>query len=310
MSSNTPFLQNLDTTFVNLWSLLRKLTEQQFVGRVHIELKDYSADIFLNGSPTPLVREVDRTANTETLEEGALHRVVLRTRETPGTINVFAGADEATLEQPAPLSPEPLEPVEMAAERSELVATRVEPAQTVDIREPQPATRIEPEFRVEPAKHTNREPPPAPQMPASPAGEIYPSGSYDDWPAVLAATGELVAAIERGVNAAGGDFLRLFNAVRLELADDYIFLDPMPQTLQYAQGIISLNQHPPLDVFVSGLSEALRRTINRVAAGERARRVRERIALEILPVARKRAEVLEKSGLQAQLDRIAGTRVM
>src|ERR1043166_1959956 len=95
MSSGTPLYQNLDTEFVNLWSLLRKLTQQGFIGRVHVELPDYSADVFLDGSSTPLVREIDRAANTETIEQGLLHRVVLRARETPGVINVFAGADEA-----------------------------------------------------------------------------------------------------------------------------------------------------------------------------------------------------------------------
>src|SRR4051812_25259915 len=105
MNSNAPFLANLDTTFVNLWSLLRKLTEQNFVGRVHVELSDYAADIFLDGSLTPLVREVDRAASTEVVEAGALHRVVLRARETPGTINVFAGADEAAVMQPTTSAP-------------------------------------------------------------------------------------------------------------------------------------------------------------------------------------------------------------
>ena len=80
-SGTTPLYRNLDTTFVNLWSLLRNLTERGFVGRVHVDLKDYSADIFLDGSSTPLTREIDQTAGTETLEPDALHRVVLRRSE-------------------------------------------------------------------------------------------------------------------------------------------------------------------------------------------------------------------------------------
>src|SRR5207253_2897049 len=106
-SETTPLYQNLDATFVNLWSLLRSLTERDFIGRVHVELKDYSADIFINGSATPLVHEIDRAAGTDTMEAGALHRVVLRARETPGTINVFEGADEAS---PALKSSLPEEP--------------------------------------------------------------------------------------------------------------------------------------------------------------------------------------------------------
>src|SRR4030095_11955759 len=122
--------------------------------------------------------------------------------------------------------------------------------------------------------------------------------------------GEVIGAIERGVNATGGNFLSLFSTVCLELADDYVFLDPMDQTFQYQDGVASLKGPPPMNVFVSGLSEALRRTVDRVAVGDRARRVHERIALELLPVARRHGDILERSGLRMHLDRIAGTKVM
>src|SRR5713226_10580731 len=90
---------NLDSTFVNLWALLRNLSQRGFIGRVRVELKDYSADVFMTGSSTPLVHEIDRAAGTDTLEEAALHRLVLRARETPGTITVFEGPDEAVAVQ-------------------------------------------------------------------------------------------------------------------------------------------------------------------------------------------------------------------
>src|SRR6476620_5770588 len=97
--------ENLDTTFVNLWALLRKLAQRGFIGRVHVELKDYTADVFLTGSGQPLVREIDRAAGTETTEETALHRLVLRVRETPGTISVFEGVAETAAVQGANLKP-------------------------------------------------------------------------------------------------------------------------------------------------------------------------------------------------------------
>src|SRR2546429_7234286 len=94
-SKSTVLYQNLDTSFVNLWGLLRKLTQDGFIGRVRVELKDYSADVFMTGSSTPLVHEIDRATGTDTLEEAALHRLVLRARETPGKITVFEGPNEA-----------------------------------------------------------------------------------------------------------------------------------------------------------------------------------------------------------------------
>jgi hypothetical protein len=300
MSSGTPLYQNLDTTFVNLWSLLRKLTEQGFIGRVRVELDDYSADVFLDGSSIPLVREIDRTANTETLEKGTLHRVVLRARGAPGTINVFAGAHEATIAQPAAAAPEPETPrPNSVAPTSFEVSTT---SSAVSEAAPPPATRAEPE--------TDFEIPPPPSSSSGVHESVYRSGSYEDWPAILKLSGELIGAIERGVNAAGGNFASIFDAVRLEMADDYDFLDPIAKPLRYSAGTLTLSPQPAVSVFVAGLSEALRRTVNTVAIGDRARRVRERIALEMLPVVRRHPEALERSRLRAQLDVIAGTTVM
>jgi hypothetical protein len=293
MSSDTPlYHQNLDTTFVNLWSLLRKLTQQGFIGRVHVEMQDYAADVFLDGSSTPLVREIDRAANTETIEPGALHRVVLRARETPGVINVFEGVDEARVQPPVTAIADEPPRFDISAPTGPEIFQEILPQQTAS--EPQSAQLMD-----EPAP-----------IPVSTHEDVYRSGSYHDWPAILVASGELIAAVERGVNATGGDFASLFNAVRLELADDYLFLDPIAQTLRYADGVASLRKEPDVKVFVAGLGEALRRTVNAVAVGDRARRVRERVALEMLSVVRRRRDTIDKSGLRAQLDRIAGTTVL
>jgi hypothetical protein len=289
MSSKAPFLPNLDTTFVNLWSLLRKLTDQGFIGRIHVELNDYAADIFLDGSATPMVREVDRAANTDVIEEGALHRVVLRVRETPGTINVFAGADEATVPQPTKNVAPPV------IEKTPVVADAKHHAR---------------ELTSEPAIESDFGLPSSPEPQSSLEEAIYRTGSYDNWPATLEVAGEVIGAVERGIDATGANFLSLFSTVRLELADDYVFLDPIAKTFQYQDGVASLKNPPAMSAFISGLSEALRRTVDRVAVGDRARRLRERIALELLAVARKRGEALERSGLRMQLDRIAGTKVM
>jgi hypothetical protein len=290
----TPLYRNLDTTFVNLWSLLRTLAERGFVGRVHVDLKDYSADIFVDGSNTPLTREIDHTAGTDTLEIEALHRVVLRARETPGTISVFEGAREALPPQELPATQMPAPPLlpqpslEHSPEASAASHETVRPSKPIATT----AGAIEQSGEMETGD------------------QIYRSGSYQDWPAILTATGELVAAVERALVASASNFTSLFETVRLELADDYIFLDPIVKTFHYSSGVASLKNRPAVSVFVSGISEALRRTVDRVAVGDLARRVRERVALEMLSVARQHTHVLERSGFRAQLDRIAGTEVM
>ncbi len=277
--------ENLDTSFVNLWALLRHLSQRAFVGRVHVEMDDYSADVFLTGSNTPLVHEVDRAAGTEVLEEAAMHRLVLRARETPGTISVFEGADEA-----------------------------------VAVRTVEPAAKTERVESTAAADQLSATPPSA----ASLAGESQSSGGVSlsaapgataaeemvEWPDVVKVSGELIGSVERALNGTNSDFTTLFRATRLELADDYTFLDPTSGSLEYSSSVATVREELPVSAYVAGLSEALRRVVDKSATGDRARRVRERVALDLSLVARKRREVLKRSGFQAQLDRIAGTKVI
>ncbi len=294
-SKPNPLYENLDTTFVNLWSLLRSLSQKEFVGRVHVELQDYSADIFMTGSSTPLVHEIDRAAGTDTLEEAALHRVVLRTRETPGRISVFEGADEAVAVDADVSSAETASSV--AASATPSINQAEANAEHVEIEESTTMPVISDAADLF-------------ESHAELSEDIYPTGSYKDWPAILSTTGELIGAVERAVTASGENFNLLLTQIRLELADDYSFLDPIVKAFEYENGVATLKQEMPVSIFVAALSETLRRIVNRVAVGDRARRVRERVALEMLPVARMRTDVLDRSGFQSQLDRVAGTRVM
>ncbi len=120
----------------------------------------------------------------------------------------------------------------------------------------------------------------------------------------------MIGGVERALTGAGADFASLFNAARLELSDDYTFLDPMTGELTYANSVVTLTGAVPDSSYVIGLSEALRSVVYRVAIGDYARRVRERVALELFSVVRKRKEILARSGLLAQLDRIAATKVI
>jgi hypothetical protein len=293
--------ENLDTSFVNLWSLLRNLSQRGFIGRVRVELKDYTADVFMTGSNTPLVHEIDRAAGTDTLEEAALHRLVLRVRESPGSISVFEGADEAVA-VPG-----------VGAQKSEGAAASSEPPATSPIETP-PQIMDEP-ATVEPATVATLSDAPKPAVATTPTAAEPPveedeSGETIEWSEVVRASGELVGGVERALTGAGADFAALFRAVRLELADDYTFLDPLSDGFAYSNSVVTLADALPPGSYVAGLSEALRRVVEKVATGDRARRVRERVALELALLSRKRKELLARSGFRAQLDRIAGTKVM
>jgi hypothetical protein len=295
--------ENLDTSFVNLWSLLRSLSQRGFIGRVHVELADYSADVFMTGSNTPLVHEIDRAAGTDTLEEAALHRLVLRARQSPGSISVFEGPDEVAAVKT------------VQAPEAETAAVASSRPPTTPPMETLPPIMDEPaESEPAVAFATSRNEPVTPAPPATsavePATEEDDAGDTIEWRDVIKISGELIGGVERALNGAGADFAALFRATRLELADDYTFLDPLSDGFAYSNSTVTLAEAPPANSYVAGLSEALRRVVDKVATGDRSRRVRERVALELALLSRKRKELVARSGFRAQLDRIAGTKVI
>ena len=131
-----------------------------------------------------------------------------------------------------------------------------------------------------------------------------------DWPGLVRLSGELIATIERAALGAGADFAGLFRAVRRELADDYPFLDPATGRFEYGNGAVDLRARPPARAYVSGVSEVLRRVVGKISTGPRAPGVRERVALELAVLARRRQSQLANFRFAKQLDRIAGTRVL
>ena len=83
--------QNLDTAYVNLAALVRHLQQRDFVGRVHVELDEYDADIFLAAREWPRVRERDHVTGRVAEGDSALQRVLVRASQPGGLIGVFAG---------------------------------------------------------------------------------------------------------------------------------------------------------------------------------------------------------------------------
>jgi hypothetical protein len=73
---------------------------------------------------------------------------------------------------------------------------------------------------------------------------------------------------------------------------------------------VQLHVKPSENAYVSGISEALRRVVNKISTGARAQSVRERVALELAVLSRRRQSQLAKFKFTPQLDRIAGTRVL
>jgi hypothetical protein len=86
--------QNLDTAYVSLAALVRHLQQRDFEGRVHVELDEYDADIYLAARERPRVRERDHVTGREAEGEAALQRIFVRASEPGGRVSVFEGDAE------------------------------------------------------------------------------------------------------------------------------------------------------------------------------------------------------------------------
>lgn len=81
--------ENLDTAYVNLAALLRYLQQREFEGRVHVELDEYEADVYVAGHNQLRTRERDHVTGREEESEAALHRLIVRASEAGGLISIF-----------------------------------------------------------------------------------------------------------------------------------------------------------------------------------------------------------------------------
>ena len=247
--------ENLDTAFVNLAALVRYLQGREFSGRVHVELDEYDADVFLNANEKPRVREKDHATGRQAEGEDALQRLFVRAREPGGLVSVYENKGVETSDEDS-----------ASVTDSAAVESVTEGASGSD----EESDRID----------------------------------------LVRLSGELIATIERAGLSAGADFVNIFRAVRIEMADDYSFLDPSAGRFEYGNGTVRLRASPSASAYVAGVSEAMRRVVDRIATGPRRATVRERVALELAVLARRRQSQLAKFKFTPQLDRIAGTRVL
>jgi hypothetical protein len=272
MASNTttPFIhENLDTAFVNLAALMRYLQARKFNGRIHVELDEYDADLFLNADAAPRVRETDHATGRTAEGDAALQRLLVRAREAGGLVSVYEETAEDVAYNAGSTN------VSMNENAADLHAGRAN------------AKTVVSDAATEEA---------------------------EAWDELTRVSGELIAAVGRAVASTGADFNAHFRETRLALADDYPFLDPALGNFEYKDdGTIELRAGKlEARVYVSGVTACLRRMVDRLAAqtSDDGKALRERVALELAVLARRRQTALARTQFILQLERIAGTRVL
>ncbi|HEX8476222.1 MAG TPA: hypothetical protein VF666_19640 [Pyrinomonadaceae bacterium] len=142
------------------------------------------------------------------------------------------------------------------------------------------------------------------------AGASFAADEEAERRELLQLSGELMAAVERAASVAGGDFASAFQRARIQLADDFPFLDPMQRRFAYADGAATLQGKTSAGTYVSGVCEALRRTVEEIATRGEKIGVRRDVARELSTLARRRQTALAHFKFTPQLERIAGMRLL
>lgn len=304
---NRPIHENLDTSFVNLSALVKYLRRRQFAGYVRIELSGYEADIYLTAENQLKVREYDHIAGRVAEGEEALQRILIRSREPGGIINVYQTVAES----------------ETVVEKKEIVIEKKEPVKEPVI-ESKPLIENQP-LRAETngtngngngngngksAPLKSDETPPKSKLPNLPfeftnkveSRAKQQNLSAEDREMLLNLTGELLGTVDRCLGMAKLEFSTAFQKACAEISADYPFL----AALGYQKGKLTVSEQTNPKFFVAGILEALRRILEKLGGNPKFGEVYRYTTQRMLALNHQRKPFYDKFFITKPLEKILG----
>jgi len=308
---NRPIHENLDTSFVNLSALIKYLRRRQFAGHVRIELSGYEADIYLTAENQLKVREYDHIAGRIAEGEEALRRILIRSREPGGIINVYQTVAES----------------QIVVEKKEVVVEKKEPFPAPIIESKPPIVETngngKPKIEIpvnghatngngksEPLKSDETPVAPKPNLPNLPfeftnkveAKAKQQNLSDEEREMLLNLTGELLGTIDRCLGMAKLEFPTAFQKACAEISADYPFLT----TLDYQKGKLNVSEQTNPKFFVAGILEALRRILEKLGTNPKFGEVHRYTTQRILALIHQRRPFYDKFSITKPLEKILG----
>lgn len=295
---NRPIHENLDTSFVNLSALVKYLRRRQFVGNVRVELSGYDADIDLTAENQINVREQDRITGRIGEGEEALQRILIRAREPGGIIHVYQKVEEtenSVVEKKEQtdeanglnIQKTPNPPVQN--ETAKIISSDKPPiAETL----PKAGLKL-PKF---PFKLTNRVENKAKQSEISP----------QEWQTLLDLTAEILNTVDKTLAESNLDFPAAFEKARLEISEDYPFLNPASGIFDYKNGKTSMSEQISATLFVVSINETLRRIFEKLGNNPKLAEVHRAVMQRIIALIRQRKPLYDKFSITPELEKIVG----
>lgn len=322
---NHPIYKNLDTSFVNVSALVRYLRRRQFVGSVRVELSGYEAEIHLGEGNVLRVREFDRIAGRIGEGEEALQRILIRTREPGGIVNVFQTIAteekvEVITENPSEKVSNPIQNIKPKAILTVTATTNgtngnAQPAphpKEIIVELPKPkeivAEPLKPKQIIAEQPKTKNLPP---NLPLEFTNKVEAKAkqttlSEDDWQLLINLTSELLANIDKTLATANLDFSAAFTKARTEISGDYPFINPSAKIFEYKNGKISMREQQSAKLFTASILEALRRLLEKLGANPKFSDVHRAAIQKILMLVHHRRAFYDKFSMTKPLEKMLG----
>ena len=290
---NQSIHENLDTSFVNVSALVRYLRRRQFVGNVRIELSGYEAEIFLSEGNAIRVREYDRIAGRIGEGEEALQRILIRSREPGGIVNVYQAAEEPqTVAENTEIPPEKISNPFQNIKPSSVLTANAAPTEEIIVEKPKPKISL-PNL---PFEFSNNVEDKARQATISP----------NDWQLLLDLTGEILGTIDKTLATGKLDFPAAFLKARTEISGDYPFLSPTANNFEYKEGKVSMREPQSAKLFTASILEILRRMLEKLGANPKFADLHRSITQKLLALLYQRRPLYDKLSITKPLEKILG----
>ncbi len=276
-----PIHQNLNTSFVNLAALVGFLRDLQFVGRVRVELSSYEADITFCDDGSLAAREHDHKEERISVGGDALQRILIRSTEPFGHIEVYQEDMSDEFEKVF---------IDKAiAEDARQMITNNGQAPARDPRVPRTFRTLSPiTLETEDTSLLRT------------AEDMAP---LQDWRELLAVTEELLRTVDGSLAKGGIDFQAAFQNACGHIAEDFSFMEPDDELVDYQNGRLTVRGNFGIDRFTAAIGEAIGRILTRLSEEARFGNSFHLTKHRIRVMMQRRSAEIERFGLGRQLEK-------
>lgn len=294
------FFGNLDTSFINLDALVRYLRRQSFVGAIQVEFAGYMAKIVMADNGKLHVREYNQITEELTTGEKAYYRILERSKEPGGSVNVAEPRRELLNEDILPIVEGLFENETNAAERGSSIDDDPQ-GQYLD-----PETGGDMGLASESPVNDESEDPSEDESEALSDDEMRANRMAIDHDLLEEVTGELLKTIDGALDRAGLDFSAVFEKACSDIAVEYPFLDPDKRMFKYSAGLVYVNHETDAQLFPRSLGKALARVFRYLGSHPEFGKVYRFTAQRVQVLLRDRRDQFDRLFLTRQIERALG----